>query len=340
MSGTAPLITVGLPVYNGMPYLPESLDSLLAQTYSDFEILAVNDGSTDNSLEYLRSVRDPRLRVVSQENQGLTATLNRMLREVRSPWLVRHDADDVAYPNRFARLVVQIQKQPEAGMFYSLANYYPRGSVGQFRETRGTPADIRALVLSGYLPSICHPTVALNVEKALSLGGYRFNLHVEDTDLWWRMALKYDIQFVPEVLVGFRQNHMSVSSKNLTDQAAHTAYVQYLLLSHLQGLQPLPVEDVRSVLLRIRNVKKLRFKARIRACNMELGRGNRRKAFYEAVSAFAASPRAFLQRLRDEFTGQRTIATGENPALFLSHKDTLWPRKQTSAMREFQPLAQ
>ena len=96
-------ITVGIPVFNAMPYLPESLESILRQSYSDFEILVINDGSTDGGRDYLRSVRDPRLRVVDQENRGLAATRNRMLAEASTPWLARHDADDVAYPHRLAR---------------------------------------------------------------------------------------------------------------------------------------------------------------------------------------------------------------------------------------------
>ena len=82
-------ITVGIPVYNGMPYLPESVESILRQDYNDFEILIINDGSTDDSVDYLHSLRDPRLRILHQENRGLTATLNRMLSEATTPWLAR-----------------------------------------------------------------------------------------------------------------------------------------------------------------------------------------------------------------------------------------------------------
>src|SRR5690348_8434037 len=96
------LITVGLPVHNAMPYLPEAMESLMSQQCSRFEILVIVDGATDGSLEYLRSLQGRpsmtwRLRVLTQENQGVTATLNRMLRECRTPWLVRQDADDVSH---------------------------------------------------------------------------------------------------------------------------------------------------------------------------------------------------------------------------------------------------
>ena len=80
-------ITVGIPVFNAMPYLPDSLESILRQGFSDFDILVINDGSTDDSREYLRSVRDPRLRIVDQENRGVVAARNRMLAEVpRRGW--------------------------------------------------------------------------------------------------------------------------------------------------------------------------------------------------------------------------------------------------------------
>src|SRR5580658_4585168 len=97
------LITVGIPVYNAMPWLPQCMDSLFRQTFSNFDILVIVDGATDGSLEYLESVRDSRLRVLVQPNTGVTATLNRMLHEVETPWLVRQDADDVSYPQRLAR---------------------------------------------------------------------------------------------------------------------------------------------------------------------------------------------------------------------------------------------
>src|ERR1700761_9317200 len=150
-------MTVGVPVYNAMPYLRETMNSLLSQTLDRFEILAVVDGGSDDSLAYLRSIRDPRLRVLEQKNQGVTATLNRILRECRTAWLVRQDADDISYPNRIARIAEAIDMHPEAGMFYSFASYYPKGrAVGSFRCSRGSPEELRNIVRSGYLLAICH----------------------------------------------------------------------------------------------------------------------------------------------------------------------------------------
>jgi glycosyltransferase involved in cell wall biosynthesis len=338
MSPKTPLITVGMPVYNAMPYLPEAMESLLAQNFSDFAILAIDDGSTDSSLEYLQSIRDPRLRVVSQENRGLTAVLNRMLEEVSSPWLARHDADDVAYPDRLARAADKIKDWPASGMFYSMAEYYPAGSVGEFRCTKGSPEEIRSLVLSGYLPSFCHPSVTLNVAKAKEVGGYRFNLHVEDVDLWWRMALRHEIRFIPEVLVGFRQNPQSVSSKNLTEQVVSGLFIQYLLLSALQGWSPCEIEEIRPTLIKMIDPNRMRFKTHMRAFNMKMGEKAIFAAVNEAARAFAASPTAFIGRLRDEVSDGKQVSFGEDPSLFDCRARELWPARWLSSLEEPGPL--
>ncbi len=318
------LITVGIPVFNAMPYLAESVYSILTQTYSHFEVLVINDGSTDDSLRYLRSLRDRRLRIIDQTNRGLTATLNRMLAEAQTPWLVRHDADDVAYRHRLARTAEYIDRYPESGMFCSLAEYYPDGCYGQFRTTRGSPDQFRELVVSGYLPIACHPTVALNVGRTLGLGGYRFDLLVEDIDLWWRMALEYDIRLIPEVTLGFRQNLKSVSSANLARQALNTLYIQYLLLSHLWNLAPLPYEQACEQLSRFLSPRRLKFKTHLRGFNIELGSGRRGKALWKLASAILTSPSSFARRIFDELLVHKAICLGEEPALFAKNRDALW----------------
>lgn len=319
------LITVGIPVYNSMPYLPETVESLLNQTVQDFEILAIVDGATDDSLAYLESVKNPRLKIIVQPNAGLTPTLNRMLREVKTPWLVRQDADDISYPTRIERLLENIQRYPNAGMFYSLAEYYPRSrSVGLFRCSRGTPEQLRKIVQSGYLLSICHPSVALNVEKAIQVGGYRREVYIEDADMWWRMALTYDIQFIPEVLVGFRQNFGSLSSRNHARQTIHGLYVQYLLLSRLWGYTPEPAEKIEKHLESLVSMRELRAKELLRTFNMRLAERKYAQAATSLLGAMYVSPKYFFSRLRDEFLHDGVIANGVDPAIFKERKELLW----------------
>lgn len=322
--GSERLITVGLPVCNAMPYLPEAINSLLGQSSSSFEILAIVDGGSDESLAYLQSIRDPRLRILVQPNMGLTETLNRLLRECHTPWLVRQDADDVSHPTRIERLIAAIREYPDSGMFYSLASYHPHDrTVGSFRCSRGSPAELRSIVRSGYLLSICHPTVALNVDKTLALGGYRIGLHNEDGDLWWRMALEHDIQCVPEVLVGFRQHASSVSSRNLADQVVAGLYIQYLLLSHLWKLPLRPLSQIRDILASLLPAGQIRSKEELRTFNIRLAEGRRGSALAAFARSVQASPSYVLKRMGDEFLSSR-IANGIRPELFFERRKALW----------------
>lgn len=319
------LITVGIPVYNSMPYLPETIESLLKQTVRDFDILAIVDGATDDSLAYLESIRDCRLKIIVQPNAGLTPTLNRMLSEVKTPWLVRQDADDISYPTRLERILEHIERYPDAGMFYSLAEYYPRKrSVGLFRCTRGTPEQLRKIVQSGYLLSICHPSVTLNVKKALEIGGYRREVYIEDADMWWRMALASDIYFIPEVLVGFRQNFGSLTSRNHERQIIHGLYVQYLLLSQLWGYAPEPAEKVERYLESLLPTSFFRSKQLLRVFNMRLAERKYFQALFSLIESIFISPRYFLNRVRDELFHDKMIANGVDPAIFRERKELLW----------------
>lgn len=320
-----PKLTVGLPVYNAMPFLPETIASLLTQDYGDFNILIIDDGSTDDSAEYLRTVKDPRVQIVHQENKGLTFTLNRMLQEAETPWLVRQDADDIAYPTRIKLILEYINKYPEAGMFYSLARYHQgHKSFGTFRTTVGSPMVLSNLTKAGYLLAICHPAVTLNVQKALSIGGYRFNLHVEDTDLWWRMALSSDIVFISEFTVGFRINSSSISSVNLKKQWTNVLYIQYLLLSHLWKLNPLPYDRIIDKLAAMLDEKELRFKEHIRRLNIHAGKGELIRACTYAAKSLATSPKHFFRRAAYELGTMKTVVNGADPRQFAALSDILW----------------
>lgn len=325
------LLTVGLPVHNAMPYLPESLESVLRQSFADVEIVAIVDGATDGSLEYLLSIRDARLRVIEQQHCGLTFTLNRMLRECATPWLVRQDADDLSTPDRLMKIVAGIARHGDAGMFYSNAAYHPRGrSVGLYRCTRGTPDEIRSVARSGYLPAICHPSAALNVHKTLAIGGYRPGIQCEDADLWWRMALAYDIHFIPEVLVLFRQNAESLTSRNLQQQALHGLYVQYLLLSQLQSRVPEKLADVEGELLLLLDSMSLVAKEKLRLFNMHLAEGQSWAAMRALAGSFIASPRYLLGRVRDEVWPRHAIGNGIEPRLFQQRSASLWPQHSSA----------
>jgi len=321
-----PLLTIGVPVYNSMPYLREAIESLFSQTVSTFKIVAIVRDSSDGSLEYLRSIRDSRLRIIQDATPGLTHALNRMLHESDTPWLVRQDADDISYPARIETVLKSIEQFPDAGMFYSFAEYHPANScVGTFRCTRGTPEQLRQCVKAGYLLSICHPTVVLNVSKTVAIGSYRTDLEVEDADLWWRMALQYDVRMIPEVLVGYRQSMTSLTANNLLKQCVHGIYVQYLLLSSLWNVRPKPIEAVELTLQQLVRIQDLQAKEKLRFFNICLGNKEYIRACAQFISSFLTSPGYFVRRCADEFGRKDRITNGVDPMLFLQRRTVLWP---------------
>jgi glycosyltransferase involved in cell wall biosynthesis len=319
------LITVGSPVYNSMPYLPEVVNALLSQTARNFEILAIVQDCQDGSMEYMDSLRDPRLRIIRQPNPGLTPALNRMLREIHTPWLVRQDTDDIPYPHRIEELLDNISKYPEAGIFYSLAEYYPPDkAIGLFRASRGTPARLREIAKRGYLLSFCYSTVMLNAQKTLAVGGYRTGL-VEDVDLWWGMALAYDIQFIPDILVGYRDHGSHITTSSVKRQDVQTLYVQYLLLSLLWDLPPQSVESIGPPLETLIDTDGAKAKEWIRQVNIDLTAGKYLGAFQSLLRSFISSPSYVIRRIADELTPNKQISNGLNPDIYKRRRHEFWP---------------
>jgi glycosyltransferase involved in cell wall biosynthesis len=324
MSHETPKLTVCLPVYNAMPHLSDTLASILNQTVRDFHILLIDDGSTDDSFAYLQSLDDPRITLIQQQNQGLTATLNRMLEMVGSGWMIRQDADDIALPNRLERIQEYIQRFPNAGMIYSYAGHYQQGGLrGDLLTTATDQTGLRSFLKKGYLPSICHPSIALRVDAALAMGGYRFDLHVEDYDLYWRVGLRYDVHMIPEVLLGYRMTSSSVSDQNSRKQATNILYVQYLLLSELWKKRSSTYGEVEPVLQRMVDQRHLNFRKHMRTAMGQFGERRYRSFAFEIAKAFAASPQSFMTRLlRQESEGARI---GISPEIFRAQTALLWP---------------
>jgi glycosyltransferase involved in cell wall biosynthesis len=327
------IFTFGIPVYNAMPYLRDAMESVFAQSYHDFDILVINDGSKDDSWEYLQSLRDPRLRLISQENRKLSGTLNRMLGEVRTPWLVRLDADDIALPGRAACIKKQIELHPDAGMFYTRSRHLNHSNaISIMRTTEGTPAALRAQTELGYLLSICHCSAALNVSKALAIGGYRFDLHVEDLDLWWRMALAHDIIFVPEVTVEVRLNNASVCINNLTELTYDTLYIQHLLLAHLAQIPALPYDVVRSQLNTVVDRGYIRYRELMWKAAIDIGERHYASAAKYMMAAAANAPLRFIKRCVYPLTRNSDTRVGADPHVLRKALNSAWlpPKHSTT----------
>ena len=320
-------LTVCIPVYNAMPYLPDTMTSILNQTVSDFRLLIIDDGSTDDSYAYLQTLQDPRITLLTQRNRGLSGTLNRMLEMLGGGWMIRQDQDDTAMPNRVEKLQEAIEQYPQAGLIYSHVAHWQGGAAkGLLLTTPTDSSGLRSFLDTGYLPSICHPSIALRVEAALELGGYRFNLNVEDYDLYWRMGRHFDAQMVPDVLLGYRMAANSISDRNSRKQATNVLYIQYLLLSDLWGRESLPYEQVVATLESMVDRRHLTFRRHMRSAFVDYGSKRYARFAMMVARAFLASPASFLKRFLKQ--NAELARVGISPENFRKHQALLWQAQE------------
>ena len=197
-----------MPVYNAQRYLAPAVDSILAQTFGDFEFLIVNDGSTDDSQAILEryAARDPRIRLVSRPNTGYTVALNQMLATARGEYVARMDADDMSLPRRLERQVEFLDAHPQVLALGAPATIIdPDGDpIGPY-EVPPDHETIDARHLSGLSGMLIHPSAMMRREAVLAAGGYRPELEpAEDLDLWLRLAEIGRLANLDEVLVHYR----------------------------------------------------------------------------------------------------------------------------------------
>ena len=218
----SPVVSVLMPIHNAELTLVEALDSILTQTFSDFELIAVDDGSTDQSLSILRrfAERDPRVRIISRANTGIAGALNEAIAVARGEFLARMDADDVSLPTRFEKQVAFLREHPEVVLL---------GSRVLLVEPFGTPmyetshdldhAHIDADLLRGVGWAVVHPVAMMRAEAVRATGGYRADrVPIEDLDLFLRMTEAGKAANLPDILLHYRQHLESTNHKRFHEQ--------------------------------------------------------------------------------------------------------------------------
>ncbi len=215
-----PRVSVVMPVHNGARYLAQAVESILAQTFTDFEFVIVDDGSTDDTPELLRryEAADGRIRVYRQEKAGLPASLNHGCRRARGAYLARMDADDIAFPDRLARQVEFLDRHPRVAMVGSAVVRIDGAGREIKRNVCPTSHAEIVAALREYTP-FTHPTVMLRAEALAALGGYREAYGpAEDHDLWVRLSERYELANLPDPLLYYRVYPGQVSFLQLEQQ--------------------------------------------------------------------------------------------------------------------------
>jgi glycosyltransferase involved in cell wall biosynthesis len=216
-----PQITVVMPVRNGARWLGEAVESVVVQTMPDWELIAVDDGSTDDTPRILGDWerRDRRIRVIRQDALGLVAALNRGLADARAPLLARLDADDRARPQRLERQLRHLDAHPGIGLLGSWAQKIDeRGTQrGQIKPATEPEQLSRALMQGN---PFVHSSVIFRTETVRRLNGFRPAFHAaEDYDLWLRIAETAKLANLPEALIDYRWHSGNVTNRNTIRQA-------------------------------------------------------------------------------------------------------------------------
>ena len=216
-SMTNPLISVLLPVYNAQDYLRESIDSILGQTFTDFELIIINDGSTDGSKAIMDSYADPRIMIIDQENAGLPVSLNRAIAKAKGKYLARQDADDVSLPTRLSEQAAYLEAYPDCALLGTWAQIIEKDNLTNRTLTHPSEnGEVQIKLL--FYNCFVHSSVMMRKDTLNRCGVYPEDpekFPPEDYDLWLRIAPVAQVANLPKVLLQYRELPGSISRQKL-----------------------------------------------------------------------------------------------------------------------------
>lgn len=242
-----PKISVIMSVYNGEKYLREAIDSILNQTFPDFEFLIVNDASTDSSLKIIQSYDDKRIRLIENDkNIGLTKSLNKAIKQSQGEYIARQDADDISLLNRFEEQLRYLEQHPEVALLGT--------SVYQIDERGRTLGRIIVPAKPGRSlfkeNQFNHGSTIFKREAVDRLGGYNELLrYSQDYELWLRMAKYYEVSNLTQALYKLRFHEEAVSLKHVDESALYHLLALRLARNNLdhKTLEPISNRGIKGL---------------------------------------------------------------------------------------------
>ncbi len=218
---STPFVSVVMAVHNGDDYLQEAVNSILNQTHRNYEFIIIDDGSTDETANILRNFSkiDRRIRIITQDNLGLAKSLNIGIKQAKSRYIARMDADDISLPDRFKLQLTYLEKHPEISVLGGQVYFF--GKHGDIFSQSELPQEPQ--LISQGLKNYCqliHPTTMFRREIILSCGNYRpcFDT-AQDYDLWLRVNERAKLANLPDVILNYRTHANQLSVNKLSQQA-------------------------------------------------------------------------------------------------------------------------
>ena len=231
-----PLITVLMPVYNCESYIKEAIESILLQTFTDFEFIIINDGSSDSSEQVVQSFSDERIRYYNNKiNKGLIYTLNRGLKLAQGKYIARMDADDISLPHRLEKQFKFMEINPQVGLCGSFIKTFP--GKPKVLKYPGNNNDLKSRLL--FSCPFAHPSTIIRRETLVK-NGFTYNArykHAEDYELWLRMSRVTDLANIPSILLLYRLHDKQVSHEYKAVQDENSYLLSKIHLSLLYKLK-------------------------------------------------------------------------------------------------------
>lgn len=301
-------ITVCINAYNSMPYLPIAVKSILDQTLQDWNMILLNDGSTDGTAAYLDSLlaceHAAKIRVIHQENRGTAASSNRVIAECETPYIVRMDADDISLPNRLEVLLDYMERNPKVGMAGTQAVWFGEKGHGKNLQLPVSHHQIRQALMSGF-HAIVHPTVIQRTDVIRGIGGYwKYREYDDEYDMMLRMGEAAEVVNLDQVLYHYRIVPGSLSGASPHRVHFSIAYTIELAKRRERKQPPISPEEFKTQLAQrpwwVRNVEsfELHGKIQYRRSVHEMLNGQPFKAKMRLAYASLCAPRLTLQRIK------------------------------------------
>ena len=209
-----------MPVYNGEKYLAASIESILNQSFRDYEFLIMDDGSTDSSLQILKfyAEKDPRIHLFHQKNHGIVKSLNTLIDHTQTNLIARMDADDIARPERLEKQMKYLQSHPETVLLGTRCKIF-RDINKKVNLNDSFTEDFLNRWFLTINPPFTHSSVLMRKEALLKCHKYRSDFFpAEDYDLWTRIKRYGKVENLPDVLLDYRVIAGSISGKNFSNQ--------------------------------------------------------------------------------------------------------------------------
>jgi hypothetical protein len=217
-----------LPVWNGEPFLAEAIESVLRQTFAAFELIVIDDGSTDRTAAIAEEFasRDDRVRVLRRAHEGLSPALNAGIEEARGEYVARMDADDASIPERLQKQVAYLDAHPACAALGTWIEVVDEKGLHIGLKTFAmTHEKISAALLRG-VSAIAHPTVVVRRDVVRAVGGYDARRYPsEDLDLWFRMSESGELANLPEALLQHRRHRAAMGVRELEKMKAMTLII-------------------------------------------------------------------------------------------------------------------